>query len=140
MNNMYSNLEGNNTNGEIAHVRDSYFDSGEKEYLEDLLKDPKEMEIHRELLKEKAEILYRKAKEIMIAVESGELNEDQMAEAEYFLTHLLAAIEDLEKVLVLEKTRELDNKERPSNEIYNYNTYQYDEKEVEEEEDLGLTI
>lgn len=28
---------GNNSNGKIAHVRDSYFDSGEKEYLEQIL-------------------------------------------------------------------------------------------------------
>lgn len=93
---------GNNISGKIAHVRDSYFDSGEKKYLDKLLQDPKEMAIHKELLKKNAEILYKKAIKIMHAVETGEFDEKQMKEAEYKITHLLGAIEDLEKTLELE--------------------------------------
>lgn len=93
---------GNNTSGKIAHVRDSYFDSGELDYLVELLKDPKEMAIHSKLLHYKVEILYKKAKELMTKVELGEFNEEQMAKAEYQITHLLGAIEDLEKTLELE--------------------------------------
>jgi len=94
---------GNNTSGEIAHVRDSYFDSDEQEYLEELLKDPKQMAIHKKLLKQNAEKLYAEAKRLMMAVELGEFDEKQMITAEYKITHLLGAIEDLENTLELEK-------------------------------------
>ena len=133
---------GNNTSGKIAHVRDSYFDSGEKEYLEELLKNPKEMELHQKLLKVNAEKLYAKAQQLMVAVESGEFNEKQMAEAEYQITHLLAAIEDLEKVLILEKTRD-SAESKPKDSISMKILARYDNKgkhEEEHKEDFGLTI
>ena len=95
---------GNNTNGKISHVRDSYFDSGEKEYLEKLLKDPKQKALHEKLLKQDAKKLYAEAKKLMQAVELGEFNEKQMVEAEFKITHLVGAIEDLHKVLELELT------------------------------------
>jgi len=97
-------IAGNNVGGKIAHVRDSYFDSGEKEYLEQLLKDPKQKALHEKLLREDAEKLYKQAKKLMQAVECGQFNEKQMAEAEFKITHLLGAIEDLHKVLELELT------------------------------------
>lgn len=93
---------GNNTNGKASHVRDSYFDGGEKEYLEQLLKDPKQKALHEKLLKQDAEKLYTEAKKLMQAVELGQFNEKQMIEAEFKITHLLGAIEDLERVLELE--------------------------------------
>jgi len=105
---------GNNVSGKIAHVRDSYFDSGEIEYLEELLKDPKEKAIHQKLLNYNAELLYQKAKELMVKVETGEFNEKQMAKAEYQITHLLAAIEDLEKTLILELIKSGDKKRKPA--------------------------
>ena len=92
---------GNNTNGKASHVRDSYFDSGEKEYLEQLLKDPKHKALHEELLMKDAETLYDAAKALMMAVELGRFDEEQMAKAELYITHLLGAIEDLERVLEL---------------------------------------
>ena len=99
-------IEGNNISGKIAHVRDSYFDSGEKEYLEKLLQDPEQRELHEKLLRQDAEKLYREARSLMQAVELGQFNEKQMAEAEFKITHLLGAIEDLHKVLELELTME----------------------------------
>ena len=119
---------GNNVNGKIAHVRDSYFDSGEKEYLEQLLKDPKQKALHEKLLRQDAEKLYEKAAELMTRVELGEFNEKQMAEAEYMITHLLGAIEDLERVLELTKTMDGRNK-KPDNVKYNMNKYS-DEQEL----------
>lgn len=117
---------GNNTSGKIAHVRDSYFDSGEKEYLEELLKDPKEREIHQKLMQKNVEILYRKARELMVRVELGEFDEKQMVEAEYKITHLLAGIEDLEKVLELELTRTTSKKD-PDNVRVMLNKYREEE-------------
>ncbi len=144
---------GNNTDWEISHVRDSYFDSGEQEYLEQLLKDPKEREIHSQLMKVKVERLYKKAQKLMMAVEGGEYDEHQMAVAEYKLTHILAAIDDMERFLVLERVQD-SGPDRPTNPQYNYNVYsnkkQYVAKErdlfpdkvydaEQEQEDLGLT-
>ena len=97
-------IAGNNVSGKIAHVRDSYFDSGEKDYLKSLLKDPKQRALHEKLLREDAEKLYKQAKKLMQAVELGQFNEEQMAEAEFKITHLLGEIEDLHKVLELELT------------------------------------
>ena len=95
---------GNNIRGDIAHIRDSYFDSGEKEYLEELLQDPEEMEIHEELMKRDARELCEAAERIMQAVEEGRFDEKQMIKAERKITHLLAAIKDLEMVLESELT------------------------------------
>lgn len=72
--------------------------------MKELLKDPKERDLHAKLLKKDVATLYRKATELITRVELGEFNEEQMVEAEYRITHLLAAIEDLEKVLDLELT------------------------------------
>ena len=113
---------GNNTGGKIAHVRDSYFDSGEKEYLTQLLKDPAQMALHKKLLREDASRLYHEATRLMQAVEEGKFNEEQMAEAEFRITHLLAAIEDLERVLELELTMDPPRR-NPDNIKYNMNKY-----------------
>lgn len=95
---------GNNGIDKASLMRDSFFDSDEILYLQELLEDPKEMKKHKKLLNERAEKLYNKAKEIYSNVEQGLYNEEEMAEAEYMLTHLLAAIEDYELALELELT------------------------------------
>lgn len=120
---------GNNASAKIAHVRDSYFDSEEFEYLKELLKDPKEMAIHQKLLKKNVEVLYKKAQALMLAVELGQFDEKQMAKAEYKITHLLAAIEDFEKVLELEHVRGGDKKkEKPL--VYKQLIYKEKEEEL----------
>ena len=59
------------------------------------------MKIHTRLLTKKVEILYKKAMKLIVRVEEGAFNEEQMANVEYMIAHYLGAIEDLEKVLEL---------------------------------------
>jgi len=119
-------IVGNNGNEKASIMRDSFFDSAERKYLEELLKDPNERKLHESLLREKAEKLYADAKEIAERVEWGNLTEEQMAEAEYLLTHLLAAIEDFQLALELEKDYDSDGnkkgaglREKEKNKYYN---------------------
>ena len=94
---------GNNDSEKIAFLRESYFDSeGEKEFLVELLQDPKERKIHEKLVLRDAKKLAKLALDIIQKVESGAYNEKEMAEAEYMLTHLLAAIKDIQLALELE--------------------------------------
>ena len=90
--------KGNNTSAKKAHVRDSFFDSGEKEFFTKLLKDPEERTLHSELLREDVEKLYKKACKLINRVEKGEFNEEQMIKVERIIAHCLAAIEDVELV------------------------------------------
>lgn len=95
---------GNNVSGKMAHVRDSFFDSGEKEYFTDLLNNPKEMDLHCKLLRENVDKLYKKACELINRVEKGEFDEEQMVKAERAIAHCLGAIDDIELVKELELT------------------------------------
>jgi len=110
---------GNNMSGKVSHIRDSYFDSGEYEYLQKLLADPKERAIHEKLLRKNADELYKKAMALIKNVELGKYNEEEMVKIEYMITHLLGAIEDLEKVIMLEL--DYEDKEKSDNYQYNYN-------------------
>ena len=64
----------------------------------------REQKIHKKLLNEKASVLYEKAMKLIIRVELGEFNEKQMKGVEYAIAHYLAAIEDIQKVKLLELT------------------------------------
>lgn len=88
---------GNNINAEYSNLRDSFFDSGEKEYLQELLKEKKDKLVHEILLKKDSSFLYKKAKNLISQVEEGRFNDKQMEDVEYMITHLLSAIEDIEK-------------------------------------------
>lgn len=91
---------GNNINNKNSYVRDTFFSSkGEQKYLEKMMKYPKEKAIHNSLLRENAENLCKKAMDLIERVEQGEFDEKQMHEVEYLITHYLAGIEDLQKVL-----------------------------------------
>jgi len=89
---------GNNVDGKKSHVRDSFFDSDEKEYFKALLKKPEEMKLHCQLLRKNVDKLYKKACDLISRVEQGEFNEEEMAQVEYIIAHCLAAIEDAELV------------------------------------------
>ena len=90
---------GNNVNPKYENTRKSFFSESEQEYFKKLLKDPKERAIHAKLLRQRAELLHEKAMGLINRVEAGEFNEEQMAKVEYEVSHYLAAIEDLERVL-----------------------------------------
>ena len=93
--------QGNNIRKKYADTRDAFFSESELKYFTKLLQDPKEMKIHTRLLTKKVEILYKKAMKLIVRVEEGAFNEEQMANVEYMIAHYLGAIEDLEKVLEL---------------------------------------
>ena len=87
---------GNNGSNKSAFVRDTFFDSAEQQYLEELMKHRSEREIHQKLLLEHAEKLYKKACNLIARVELGEFNEEEMEGVEKIIVHCLAAIEDFE--------------------------------------------
>ena len=88
----------------MAHVRDSFFDSSEKEHFTKILNNPKEMDLHCKLLRENADKLYKKACDLINRIERGEFNEEEMEDVERIIAHCLGAIEDLELVKELELT------------------------------------
>ena len=98
---------GNNASGKAAFLRDSFFDSAEQQYLEELMECRGERELHHQLLHEHADKLYKKACDLIVRVELGEFNEEQMEKVEYVISHYLAGIEDLHQEMILEKTMEL---------------------------------
>ena len=98
--------EGNNQNDEISRVRNIFFTEGEQEYFKMLLKNPQEMAIHKELLKMDGEYLASRAKIVLDQVENGKMHSPQdMQTAEYALVHYFGAIQDIERVRVLEPER-----------------------------------
>ncbi|MBO5910298.1 MAG: hypothetical protein J6Q15_02190 [Clostridia bacterium] len=90
---------------QILHIVQSYFGEGEKAYFAELLKSPKEMKLHQKLSQEDPQILCKKAVELINDIEQGKFNEVEMAEAEYMITHLLGAIDGMQKVNELELTK-----------------------------------
>ncbi len=98
---------GNNEDGNKSLVRDSFFTEGEKEYFEELMKKPEEKKIHNALTKENVQDLFDMAMELINRVEAGEFDEKQMEKVERLIAHLLAAIEDLQRVLELELTMDI---------------------------------
>lgn len=97
---------GNNASGKAAFLRDSFFDSAEQQYLEELMECRGERELHHQLLHEHADKLYKKACDLIARVELGEFNEEEMEQVEKIIVHCLAAIEDLQLVLGREITPE----------------------------------
>ena len=96
--------EGNNMDKKIAQLRDSFFETDEKEFFETLLKDPKEKEIHNKLKTQDAVKLAKIAAKYIKKVENCEFNDEEMVEVEKIIAHCLGAIEDVELEKVLELT------------------------------------
>ena len=117
---------GNNINAEYSNLRDSFFDSGEKEYLQELLKEKKDKLVHEILLKKDSSFLYKKAKNLINQVEEGRFNDEQMEDVEYMITHLLSAIEDIEK----EKQKEFFGKGKTKETTCKKNYKQDDEEMI----------
>ena len=97
---------GNNDNQKYADLRDSFFSESEREHFNEVMKNPEERAIHAEMLKQKASELYRKAMDLIVRVERGEFNDEQMEKVEYQIAHYLAGIVDFEKTLEKEDERE----------------------------------
>ena len=127
---------GNNLSGEIAHLRDCFFDSGERKYFNQLLKDPGEQKIHQILIKKDANFLYEKAQNLINKVENGEIDDIYMGDVEYKIVHLLGAIEDIERDLQLERsTKVVDKYHQVDSPVYSKNNRQKN-KELEKEMEM----
>ena len=100
---------GNNTSGKIEGVCRTYFSTGEGEYLKELLQNPKERDMHERLKEKDAEKLYKRAKDLMVKVELNLIPANQMPKVEREITHLLAAIDGLHLVKMLEKLPDEDS-------------------------------
>jgi len=94
---------GNNINADIANARDSFLTKEEQAYFEELLKSPSDRIIHYHLMKNKAEVLHKKAVELMDNAEAGLYSEEEMAKIERGILHYLMAIEDLHMELIKER-------------------------------------
>lgn len=100
--------EGNNMNKEIAETRDAFFSEGEIDYFRRLLKSPAERLIHYKLVNKKASELHETAMDLIERAEAGQFNEEEMFKIEYLISHYLGAIEDLHRILVNERTPDVD--------------------------------
>ena len=97
-------VAGNTDNIEFINLRDSFFDSDEKDFINNLLKDKNFRKMRNQILKEKAEKIYAKAKELIERAEAGEFDETTMEEIEVKIALLLSALEEY----IFAKEKELD--------------------------------
>ena len=110
---------GNNISGEYAHTRDSFFGidshygcadlrakgNGEIDYLKEILtSSPKARKLHQKFLKMDPRVLYDKAMELITLVDMGQVKNEDLEEVEAQIALLLAGIEDLHLVKLLELT------------------------------------
>ena len=115
---------GNNISGEYAHLRDSFFGieshygcadtrakgNGEIDYLKQILENsPKARKLHQKFLKMDPKVLYDKAMELITLVDMGQVKNEDLEMVEAQIALLLAGIEDLHLVKILEKTLDAED-------------------------------
>lgn len=116
--------QGNNTSAEYAHLRDTFFGidshhghanlnakgNGELDYLRELLeKYPKARKLHDKFLKMDPRVLYEEAMKLITLIESGQVPAEELETVEAQIALLLAGLEDLHLVKVLEKTLDAED-------------------------------
>ena len=94
---------GRNMISKIAELRDTFFDSHEKDYIKKLYSTPEGKKIYSKMLRKSVDELYKKAKNLINQVELGVFDEQQMYVAEMKIAFCLAAIEDAQLARILEK-------------------------------------
>lgn len=102
-------LNDNNIDGKIAHLRDTFLAS-EREYIMKLLKDDSIIEMIRDVNWYDSFEIVKKAEEIIFQVENNLIPYEQMNKTEIKLTILLVAIQDKVLVKVLKRYKELEQK------------------------------
>ena len=110
---------GNNINSEYANLRDSFFGidshygcadtkakgNGEIDYLKQLLDtSPRARNLHQKFLNMNPKVLYDKAMELITLVDMGQVKNEDLEMVEAQIALLLAGIEDLHLVKILELT------------------------------------
>lgn len=98
-------MEGNNINGNIAFLRDTFLDA-EKQYLEELMKQPKYKAFIEKLNQYGSKELSLEAIRRISDIETGKVNADDLERVETEITLLLASIQDCVREKVKEKTKE----------------------------------
>lgn len=100
-------MEGNNINGNIAFLRDTFLEA-EKEYLEELMKQPKYKEFVESLNKYRSKELSLEAIKRISEIETGRVKEEDLERVEAEITLLLAAIQDCVREKVKERVEEYE--------------------------------
>ena len=98
-------MEGNNINGNIAFLRDTFLDA-EKEYLEELMKQPKYKEFIESLNRYGSKELSLNAIKRISDIETGRVKQEDLERVETEITLLLASIQDCVREKVKERMKE----------------------------------
>lgn len=104
-------MEGNNINGNIAFLRDTFLEA-EREYLDELKKNPKYRMVIEDLNKCDSEKLAYEAMTRIKNIETGKVKKSSLERVETEITVLLAAIQDrVREIGEREKMKEVDEEE-----------------------------
>ncbi len=98
-------MEGNNINGNIAFLRDTFLDA-EKEYLKELMKKPEYKALVENLNKYDSKELSLEAVKRISNIETGRVKEEDLERVETEITLLLASIQDCVREKVKERMKE----------------------------------
>lgn len=105
---MLDNLEGNNMNGKIAFLRDTFLEA-EKLYLLELVKQPKYKKFIEDMNKYDSKQLSLEAVKRFSDIETGKVRNEDLERVETEITLLLASIQDCVREKVKERQIENDN-------------------------------
>lgn len=97
-------MEGNNINGNIAFLRDTFLDA-EKEYLKELMKKPEYKALVENLNKYDSKELSLEAVKRISNIETGRVKEEDLERVETEITLLLASIQDCVREKVKERMK-----------------------------------
>lgn len=95
---------GNNMSRKAEELRETFFASYDEETRIELLSQPIDNALAKHLETAKASDLYYEAKTLINEVEKGKFNDEEMENVEIIIAHLLAAIVDVQRALIREKT------------------------------------
>lgn len=97
-------MEGNNINGNIAFLRDTFLDA-EKQYLEELMNQSKYKEFVKSLNRYSSKDLSLEAIKRISDIETGRVKEEDLEKVETEITLLLASIQDCVREKVKERIK-----------------------------------
>ena len=98
-------MEGNNINGNIAFLRDTFLEK-KKEYLKELMKDEKYKAFVEDLNKYGSKELSLEAIRRISEIETGRVKEEDLERVETEITLLFASIQDCVREKVKERVKE----------------------------------
>lgn len=105
---MLDSLEGNNMNGKIAFLRDTFLEA-EKSYLSELIKQPKYKQFIEDMNKYDSKQLSLEAVKRFRDIETGKVKNEDLERIETEITLLLASIQDCVRERIKERQIENDD-------------------------------